>query len=155
MKIYVATNNPQTAGSWANVLRARDDVEVIEARAVSVQADIIVMAGAWAFERYGGRPTRDEAQILPNETGDGMPLWVAIPPYRPFVRKGNEITVREDFAEVSPAYFAIAQSLRAIRREFGNGVVVLLDLPLLGMDDPCDEQTPLSVATAIGEAMSE
>lgn len=96
MKIYLATQNPRTAESWTNVFRARDDVEVVESKATSVEADIIVMAGAWAFERYGGRPTRDQAQILPNETGDGLPLWVVIPPHRPFVRKGNEITVRSD-----------------------------------------------------------
>ncbi|MEU5613369.1 hypothetical protein AB0H03_32445 [Streptomyces sparsogenes] len=155
MKIYMAANDSQTVESWTNVFRARDGVDVVEARAASVEADIVVMAGVWAFERYDGRPTRDEAQILPNETGDGMPSWVVIPPYRPFVRKGSEIAVREDFAEVSPAYFAIVQSLRVIRREFGNDVVVLLNLPLLGMDDPHDEQTPLSVATAIDEAMSE
>lgn len=56
---------------------------------------------------------------------------------------------------MSPAYFAIVRSLEAIRREFGNEVVILLGLPLLGMDDPCDEATPISVARAIGEALGE
>ncbi|MEU5640174.1 hypothetical protein [Streptomyces milbemycinicus] len=155
MKIYIATTSPRTSGSWMNVFRTRDDVEVIESSATSVEADIIVMAGVWAFERYGGRPSRDQAQILPNERGDGFPLWVVIPPHLPVTRKVDEITVREDFAAVSPAYFAIVRSLEAIRREFGNEVVVLLALPLLGMDDPHDEATPVSVARAIDEVLSE
>lgn len=113
------------------------------------------MAGAWAFEWYGGRPTRDHAQVVANETGDGLPLWVVIPPYRPFVRLGGEIKVREDFASVSPAYFAIVESLRAIKREFGNEVVVVLCLPLLGMDDPDDGITPISVAQAVEEVLTD
>ncbi|KAK1182784.1 hypothetical protein B7755_034410 [Streptomyces sp. NBS 14/10] len=134
---------------------AQDDVEVIESRATSLEVDIVVMAGVWAFERYGGRPSHEQAQILPNETGDGFPLWVVIPPYRPVVRKDDEIVVREDFATVSPAYFAIVRSLQAMRREFGSEVVVLFGLPLLGMDDPRDRETPVSEARAIGESRSE
>lgn len=155
MKICATTQNRRTAELWAELLRPRSTLAVMESRAVDVAADVVVMAGAWAFERYGGRPTHDHAQIVPNERGDGFPLWVAIPPYRPFVRSGGEIKVREDFASVSPAYFAIFNSIRAIRREFGDEVEVVLDLPLLGMDDPDDEVTPISVADAIEEALRE
>lgn len=56
-----------------NVFRTRDDVEVIESSATLVEADIIVMAGIWAFERYGGRPSHNQAQILPNERGMDFP----------------------------------------------------------------------------------
>ncbi|MCG8924056.1 hypothetical protein [Lentzea sp. CC55] len=156
MKIYVTSRQSSTLDLWARLLRSDSaEIEFVDESRRTVQADVIVMSGVWAFDRYGGRPDREKAQILPNLRGDGLPSWIVVPPFRPVVESNGEIIVREDFEQVSPAYHAVLQSLRAIRDKFGCSAELVLSLPLLGMDDPQDESTPASVMQAVQAFMRE
>lgn len=113
------------------------------------------LEGVEAFDRYGGRPNGETAQILLNLRGDGLPEWIVVPPLRPIVERDEEFSIREDFEQINPACYAVLQSLRAVRDEFGDSVSVALDLPMLGRDDPRDESTPASVARAIEVFLNE
>jgi hypothetical protein len=149
MKIYVTSRQQATLDLWSSMLPASMKIEFVNEGDRRVQADALVMSGVWAFDRYGGRPNRESAQILSNTREDGLPEWIVIPPFRPIVEQDGSFVVREDFADVSPAYFSILESLRAFKNEFGDSSSVALDLPMLGMDDPRDESTPAAVARAI------
>ncbi|MCQ0022700.1 hypothetical protein M4914_06855 [Streptomyces somaliensis DSM 40738] len=149
MKIYVTSLQQSTLDLWSRLLPESTAIELVNQNSRSVRADVLVMSGVWAFDRYGGRPNRETAQILSNSNGDGLPDWIAVPPFRPIVEQDGGFSVREDFRQVSPAYYAVLQSLRAVRNEFGDSVSVILDLTMLGMDDPRDESTPASVARAV------
>ncbi|MGX4688718.1 hypothetical protein [Streptomyces sp. JNUCC 63] len=157
MKIYVTSRSRPTLDLWSSTLpRPRDvELEFVDENERSVQADVLVMSGVWAFDRYGGKPEREVAQLLPNTREDGLPQWIVVPPFRPVVERNGKVVVREDFASVSPAYHAILESLRCIRREFGDAVSVTLHLPLLGMDDPDDGSTVQSVGRAISQFLAE
>ncbi|MFI6301954.1 hypothetical protein ACIBCH_08790 [Amycolatopsis thailandensis] len=155
MKIYVTSRQQLTLDLWSGLLPRSISIEFVNGTSRSVQADVLVMSGVWAFDRYGGSPSREKAQVLSNSRGDGLPEWIVVPPFRPVVERGGEAFIREDFEQVSPAYHAVLQSLRAIRVEFGESVRVVLDLSLLGMNDPHDDLTPSSVARAIEEFVNE
>jgi hypothetical protein len=155
MKIYVTSRQQSTLDLWASLLPASKEVEFVNGDDRKVHADALVMSGVWAFDRYGGRPSRESAQILSNTRGDGLPEWIVIPPFRPVIERDGSFVVREDFEEVSPAYFAVLESLRAFKNEFGDCSSVALDLAMLGMDDPGDESTPASVARAIEAFLNE
>ncbi|MEU6263193.1 hypothetical protein [Saccharopolyspora shandongensis] len=155
MKIYVTSRHQSTLDLWARLFPASTVIEFVNESVRSVRADVLVMSGVWAFDRYGGRPNREAAQILSNARGDGLPEWIVVPPFRPVIERDGEIFVREDFERISPACYAVLQSLRAVSGEFGDSVSVALDLPMLGMDNPGDESTPASVAQAIQEFLNE
>ncbi|WP_427920754.1 hypothetical protein [Streptomyces sp. cg40] len=144
-----------TLNLWSRLLPESTAIEFANRSSRSVQTDVLAMSGVWAFDRYGGKPNREAAQILPNSRGDGLPEWIVVPPFRPIVERGGEFSIREDFEQISPAYHAVLQSLRAVRTEFGDSASVALDLPMLGMDDPHDESTPASVAQAIEIFLNE
>ncbi|MFC6093581.1 hypothetical protein [Saccharothrix lopnurensis] len=154
MKICVTSSRQSTLDLWARLLPASTAIGFVNGGGRSVRADVLVMSGVWAFDRYGGRPDREAAHILPNARGDGLPEWIVVPPFRPVVERDGEFVTREDFAEVSPAHYAVLRSLQAVREEFGDSVTVVLDLSLLGMDDPNDESTPASVARAIEDFLA-
>ncbi|MDQ2587991.1 hypothetical protein [Saccharothrix yanglingensis] len=154
MKICVTSSRQSTLDLWSRLLPASTAIRFVNGSSRSVRADVLVMSGVWAFDRYGGRPDREAAQILPNTRGDGLPEWIVVPPFRPVVERDGEFVTREDFAEVSPAYYAVLRSLQAVGEEFGDSVTVVLDLSLLGMDEPNDESTPASVARAIEEFLA-
>jgi hypothetical protein len=126
-------------------------VKVVASEGEAADADVAIMSGMWAFDRYGGRPNQETAQIRQNTSGDGFPDWIVIPPFRPMVVRDGKAEVREDFKPVSPAYFAVMESLRLTGEELGDSPSILLLLPLMGMDDPSDESTPISVAQAIDD----
>ena len=152
MKIYVASRNQETLDLWARLLPPSQCIEFVNYVERALRADAIIISGEWAFDRYGGSPDREVARIRPNMRNDGLPDWIVIPPYRPLAEVGDgTFKVRDDFRDVSPAYFGILQALRAIHANFGDVCSVILDLPLLGMDDSRDESTPRSAASAIGE----
>ncbi|MFE2374173.1 hypothetical protein [Streptomyces sp. NPDC059398] len=155
MKIYVTSLQQPTLDLWSRLLPATTAIEFANQSSRSLRADVLVMSGVWAFDRYGGRPNREAAQALPNSKGDGLPEWIVVPPFRPIVERDGEFSIREDFEQISPAYYAVLQSLRAVRDEFGDSASVVLDLPMLGMDDPHDESTPASVARAIEVFLNE
>jgi hypothetical protein len=156
MKIYVTSRQQATLDLWSGLLPASPTIEFANDGDRKVQADATVMSGIWAFDRYGGSPDREVAQVLANTRGDGLPQWVIIPPFRPVVKRGSgEFGIRDNFVDVSPAYFGILESLRAARRKFGDGCIVELNLPLLGMDDPRDSSTPSSVSDAIQAFIAE
>ncbi|WP_155989064.1 hypothetical protein [Nocardiopsis sp. CNT312] len=140
---------------WSRLLSKMPSVEFIDGSTGSIHADVFVMSGVWAFDRYGGSPKREEAQILPNARDDGLPDWIIVPPFLPVVEVNGEVQAGEEFKGVSPAYHAVINSLRAVRREFGVSVGVELHLPLLGMDDPSDESTPASVTRAIDDFLND
>ncbi|MFF1561720.1 hypothetical protein [Streptomyces sp. NPDC058279] len=155
MKIYVTSLQQSTLDLWSRLLPTSLGIEFVNERIRTVQADALVMSGVWAFDRYGGRPDREVAQVLSNSKDDGLPEWIIVPPFRPVVEWEGQISIRDDFRHVSPAYHAVLESLRAVRNEFGDSAIVVLDLPLLGMDDPRDEATPTSVAQAIEVFVTE
>ncbi|MFE7526647.1 hypothetical protein ACFU7Y_13070 [Kitasatospora sp. NPDC057542] len=155
MKIYVTSRQQSTLELWSRLLPVSIDIEFVNKADRSVQADALVMSGVWAFDRYGGSPKREAAQVLSNTRGDGLPEWIIVPPFRPVVQRGSKFVIRDDFEHVSPAYYAVLESLRMARSSFGDSASVALDLPMLGMDDPCDESTPASAARAIEEFLSE
>ncbi|WP_344053420.1 hypothetical protein [Streptomyces thermoalcalitolerans] len=72
MKIYVTSRSRPTLDLWSSTLpRPRDaELEFVDENERSVQADVFVMSGVWAFDRYGGKPEREVAQLLPNTRGD-------------------------------------------------------------------------------------
>lgn len=155
MKIYVSSLRQSTLDLWSRLLPPSKTIEFANRSSRSLGAGVLVMSGVWAFDRYGGSPDREAAQVLPNSRDDGMPEWIVVPPFRPVVERDGGVSIRDDFKQVSLAYYAVLQSLRVVRDEFGESVTVALDLPLLGMDDPGDESTPVSVARAIEAFMSE
>lgn len=155
MKIYVTSLQQSTLDRWSRLLPESMKIEFVNESSRSVRPDVLVMSGVWAFDRYGGRPNRETAQVLSNSRGDGLPEWIVVPPFRPVIERDGEFAIREDFEQISPAYYAVLQSLRAVRDEFGDSVSVALDLPMLGMDDPSDESTPASVARAIEVFLNE
>ncbi|MGS2586554.1 hypothetical protein [Streptomyces hebeiensis] len=155
MKIYVTSLQQSTLDLWSRLLPESMAIEFANQSSRSVRADALVISGVWAFDRYGGTPNREAAQILPNSRDDGLPEWIVVPPFRPIVERDGEFSIREDFEQISPAYYAVLQSLRAVKGEFGDSASVTLDLPMLGMDDPRDESTPASVARAIEVFLSE
>ncbi|MEU3059166.1 hypothetical protein [Streptomyces subrutilus] len=155
MKIYVTSRQQPTLDLWSRFLPASIGIEFVNEADRKVQADVLVMSGIWAFDRYGGSPNREAAQVLSNTRGDGLPDWIVVPPFRPVVERDGEFVIREDFEHVSPAYYAVLGALRAVRSDFGDSASIALDLSMLGMDDPCDESTPASVARAIEDFLSE
>ncbi|MER6121788.1 hypothetical protein ABT173_03630 [Streptomyces sp. NPDC001795] len=155
MKIYVTSRQQSTLDLWARLLPASTVIEFVNEGDRRVHADALAMSGVWAFDRYGGSPNREAAQILSNARGDGLPEWIVVPPFRPVVERDGSFSIRDDFEEVSPAYYAVLESLRAVKNEFGDSSSVALDLAMLGMDDPRDESTPASVARAIEAFLNE
>ncbi|GHF11249.1 hypothetical protein [Streptomyces fumanus] len=155
MKIYVTSLQQSTLDHWSRVLPESMGIEFVNESSRSVRADALVMSGVWAFDRYGGRPNREAAQVLPNSRDDGLPEWIVVPPFRPIAERDGRFSIREDFERISPAYHAVLHSLRAVRDELGDSVSVALDLPMLGMDDPHDESTPASVARAVEVFLNE
>lgn len=157
MKLYITSRSRPTLDLWSSTLpRPRDvELEFVDENEWSVQTDALVMSGVWAFDRYGGRPEREVAQLLLNTREDGLPQWIVVPPFLPVVERNGKFVVREDFASISPAYHAILESLRCIRREFGDAVSVELNLPLLGMDDSDDRSTAESAGRAISQFLAE
>lgn len=155
MKIYVTSRQQSTLDLWARLLPASTVIEFINEGDRRVQADALAMSGVWAFDRYGGSPNREAAQILSNARDDGLPEWIVVPPFRPVVERDGSFAIRDDFEEVSPAYYAVLESLRAVKDELGDSSSVALDLAMLGMDDPRDESTPTSVARAIEAFLNE
>ncbi|GAA1932901.1 hypothetical protein [Kitasatospora viridis] len=149
MKMYVTSRQQATLDLWSRLLPASMAIDFVNEDVRSIRADVLVMSGVWAFDRYGGSPNREAAQVLSNATGDGLPEWIVVPPFRPIVERDGKFIIRRDFQKISPAYHAILESLRVVKNEFGDSVRVALDLPMLGMDDPCDESTPTSAASAI------
>ncbi|WP_327074588.1 hypothetical protein OG196_33320 [Kitasatospora purpeofusca] len=155
MKIYVTSRQQATLDLWSLFLPVSIAIEFVNEVERVVRADVLAMSGIWAFDRYGGSPNREVAQVLSNERGDGLSDWIVVPPFRPIVECDGEISIREDFKDVSPAYHAVLGILRAVRSEFGNSASITFDLPMLGMDDSRDESTPASVARAMEEFLSE
>jgi hypothetical protein len=158
MKIYVASTNSDTLGLWRSVVR-NPAVAFTSTLLPKLRCDGVLMAGQFAFDRYGGRPERSRAQILRNDKGDGMPPFVIVPPYRPMVEdaEGGR-RVAPGWEHVSPAYHAISCGLTDIRawngkRAEGERKIesVVLDLAMLGMNNPADLQTPHSVNRALEE----
>jgi hypothetical protein len=156
MKIFVTSRQQATLDLWSGLLSASTVIGFVNDSDRKVQADAIVMSGVWAFDRYGGSPSREVAQVFSNMKDDGLPQWIVVPPFRPIVKRSSgEFDIRDDFVNISPAYFGILESLRAARREFGNCCTVEFNLPLLGMDDPRDSSTPSSVSDAIQKFITE
>lgn len=113
------------------------------------------MSEMFALERYGGSSRRDVAQIFDNLRNDGMPPLVVVPPSQPVQRTsaGTYEAVPEMCAE-SPAYYGFSRTFQAIsrwnERKFSRKIAsLILDLPLLGLNDPNDLSTPKSVREAM------
>lgn len=143
MKIKIVSDNQETLDLWRESFPPFSGIHFVDSGVYRRGVDIVVLSGMWGFDRYGGSPSRESAQILPNELNDGMPDWVVIPPFLPADETGG------DSNPMSPAYYAVLKSLLKITQDFGFCLNLALDLALLGMDDPEDVSTPLSVARAI------
>lgn len=155
MKLIVTSQNQEILDLWRENLAEVGPVEFGTTPAQWRDVDAVVISGMWAFDRYGGRPSRENAQVLQNDRGDGLPRRVIVPPFLPVVIRDGEARIREDYENVSPAYFAFLESLRTANREFGESSRIVFDLPLLGMDKALDESTPRSAARAIKIWLSE
>ncbi|MFB8382198.1 hypothetical protein [Streptomyces rubiginosohelvolus] len=161
MKFLITTLREPTLAVWQSVLPEDDHVEYRLASARAVDADALCIAGIYAFERYGGAPRNDVAQILDNLRNDGLPSLIIVPPSLPMVREADgTVTVHPDFEEVSPAYHAMARTGEAIlrwnERDSGKSIhTVVVDLPLLGMDAPDDRKTPCSARRAIHDTFTD
>ncbi len=162
MKIYIASRDRGTLSLWESVIGTHGTLQYTTAVPPGLDVDAVVMSGMFAFDRYGGRPNRHEAQIIGNSRDDGFPRYVVIPPYRP-LEKGADGTYRVPprFAEITPSYYAVSCTLRDVElwNEMSRGTPeeiksMVLDLALLEMDNPHDESTPKSVAKAILEHLS-
>jgi len=155
VKLIVTSQNQETLDLWREVMVEVGPVE-FGANPVGVAGlDAVVISGKWAFDRYGGRPNREHAQVLNNERGDGLPRRIIVPPFLPVVIRDGEVRIREDYENISPTYFAFLESLLAASSEFDESCRVAFDLPLLGMDQPSDEITPRSAARAIRAWLNE
>jgi hypothetical protein len=149
VKLYVISRNQQTIDLWRAILSEVGSIQFSSDPPAWADIDAIVMSGKWAFDRYGGRPSRESAQVLQNDRDDGLPRQVIVPPFRPVVIREGEARIREDYENVSPTYFAFLESLLAASREFDQSCRIAFYLPMLGMDQPSDESTPRSAARAI------
>jgi len=149
VKLDVISRNQETIELWSAIFSEVGPIQFSSAPPVWLDIDAVVMSGKWAFDRYGGKPNRESAQVLQNDRGDGLPRRVIVPPYRPVVIRDGEARIREDYENVSPTYFAFLESLLAASREFGEPSRIAFYLPMLGMDQPSDESTPRSAARAI------
>ena len=154
----VIASERRTLDTWRRCVGVQAGVEFWLGRPRDAVADAVAVAGAFAYERYGGRPLAGEARVLRNGRGDGFPGLVVVPASRP-MRLGTDgrPVVRAEFADVSPAYFGLSRALAALREwnDVGNEPhvdVLLLPLALLGMDDAEDTATPASVGRALREA---
>ncbi|WP_255953524.1 hypothetical protein [Streptomyces odontomachi] len=155
MKIYVTSHQQATLDLWAGLLPEAAAIEYVSGNIDPAQVDALAISGIWAFDRYGGKPSREAAQIVSNKNGDGLPGWIIIPPFRPVTEQSGEISIRKDFKHISPTYHAVLESLRAARERFGESASVALDLPMLGMDNPRDEATAVSASRAIETFLNE
>lgn len=149
MKIYITSQHEQTLSLWRRTLPNDPEIEFALNSDGAIQADVLVMSGVWAFDRYGGKPDHTAAQVRENVRGDGLPDWIIVPPFRPTIERDGIIEIRADFKNVSPSYYAIFESLKTARHSFGDSCTVILDLLMLGMDDWNDTSTPTSVGRAI------
>jgi hypothetical protein len=158
MKIHVATTNQKTLEVWRSIIRI-PIVEFTSTVPPQLTTDAILMAGQFAFDRYGGRPQSSDAQILQNKNGDGMPPFIIIPPYRPMVKnpEGGR-SVAPGWEDVSPAYHAVSRALEGIKswnlQEFDTPhhiESIVIDLAMLGMNNSSDTRTPASVHRALAE----
>ncbi len=157
MNIYITSQSPQVLTLWKTYIPPSSLIEYRDVSPTQLSADAIMMDGSFAFERYGGRPQRDVAQILPNRRNDNLPDLVVIPPYRPVVDEhGGGHVAAPGWQDTSPAFHAISRSLLAIREwNFNKNVLAIsavnMSLPFLGMNDETDQSTPMSVCRALSE----
>ncbi|GAB2913764.1 hypothetical protein [Streptomyces mayteni] len=156
MQIIITSRNAETVQTWQRVLEGDPDVHLQVGNRAQVPVDAVVMAGIFAHERYGGRPSYETAEILVNKRGDGQPLLVIVPPSRPMrFDEHHTPQVHPDYATVQPAYHAATHVFDAIHRwnETHQEAISAIEvsLPLLGLDDPGDESSPRSFDRALRE----
>jgi hypothetical protein len=160
MDIIITSDSARLLDVWRKHLGADLPVELWEAEARDVPADAALVAGTFAFGRYGGRPKGGEAQILRNGRGDGYPGLIVVPATRPAVLDADgRAVVRPEYAQVSPAYFGVSRALEAVREWNAGGAeprvdVLLLPLGLLGMESVDDTATPESVGRAVRDGLA-
>ncbi|GHB33682.1 hypothetical protein [Streptomyces chryseus] len=158
MNIYITSQKPQVLALWKECIPPSTLIEYRDVSPTQLSVDAILMAGSFAFERYGGRPQRDVAQILPNRRNDNLPNLVIIPPYRPVAdQEGGGHLAAPGWEDTSPAFHAISRSLLAIREWNSTNEHLLaistvnMSLPFLGMNDETDQSTPMSAYRALSE----
>lgn len=159
--IYIASREPATLSLWKERIPPCEGIEFSTEVPPSLKADAVAMSGAFAFDRYGGRPNRYEAQIIENTRGDGFPGFVVIPPYRLQVEQPDgSFSVAPEHAHMNPSYYAVSCTLRdvtlwnSIAQDSADAISsIILDLALLEMEDPLDSSTPESVGQAIRETL--
>jgi len=156
MQLVITSQNTGTLETWRGVFSEFPGVTFQAALRAETPVDAVLMAGIFAFERYGGRPEFDRAQILENHRGDGWPELVIVPPSRPTVRNGEgEWSVRPEYAEIKPAYYAASHTFQAVtewNEDHEKPVAAIeINLPLLDMDNPSDESSAQSFRTALAE----
>jgi hypothetical protein len=154
MKITIASDQEAVVAVWRQELASVPGVSFSADPQTAFPADAVVLSGIFAFDRYGGRPRNDAAQILVNRHDDGFPGLVVVPPSLPAVfDEAGRPVIREDFADVSPAYHAVSHTMSALRewnrRDERHVETVVFHLPMMGMNDPADHRTPASVRRAL------
>ncbi|WP_328873146.1 hypothetical protein OHT76_25275 [Streptomyces sp. NBC_00287] len=156
MRLVITSQKTDTLDRWQRVFEGCAEVTCRCGLRAEIPVDAVLMAGVFAHERYGGRPSFSEAEILENRRGDGWPDLVIVPPTRPMARDSDgNCKVHADYAEMQPAYFAASRSFRAIVEWNSTHDVpisaVELNLGLMNMDNPVDDSSARSFRDAFEE----
>ncbi|MXM62308.1 hypothetical protein GR925_02290 [Streptomyces sp. HUCO-GS316] len=156
MYLVITSQKNETLDRWQRVFEGCTDVACQKGLRAETPVDAVLMAGLFALERYGGRPSFAEAQILENRRGDGWHDLVIVPPTRPMTKdsEGNW-KVRAEYEAIQPAYFAASRSFQAIVQWNNSHEVpisaVEINLPLMNMDNPVDDSSPRAFREAFEE----
>ncbi|MFE6336250.1 hypothetical protein ACFVOK_24045 [Streptomyces sp. NPDC057798] len=156
MHIVITSQKTSTLDRWQRVFEGCADVTCRRGLRAESPVDAVLMAGLFAHERYGGRPSFSEAEVLENRRGDGWPDLVIVPPTRPMTKdsEGNW-KVHADYADIQPAYFAASRSFQAIVDWNSTHEVsisaVELNLGLMNMDNPVDDSSARAFRSAFEE----
>ncbi|MDQ1017028.1 hypothetical protein [Streptomyces afghaniensis] len=161
VRLVITSQKTDTLDRWQRVFDGCQDVICQQGLRARTPVDAVLMAGIFALERYGGRAGAQEAQILENRRGDGWHGLIVVPPGRPMTRDAQgEWRVQAGYAHIQPAYFAASRSFRAIEEWNAHHVeqpisAVEINLPLMNMDNPVDDSSPLSFREAFEEYREE
>ncbi|MBC2908240.1 hypothetical protein [Streptomyces cupreus] len=156
MRLVITSQKTDTLDRWQRAFEGCAEVTCRRGPRAETPVDAVLMAGLFAHERYGGRPSFSEAEILQNRRGDGCPDLVIVPPTRPMAKDSDgNWKVHTDYADIHPARFAASRCFQAIVEWNSTQEVpisaVELNLGLMNMDNPVDD----SSARAFRDAFEE
>jgi hypothetical protein len=156
VNLVITAQRTETLGTWQPVFEDCADVVCQRGLRAGSPVDAVLMAGLFALERYGGRPSFEHAQILENRRGDGWHALIVVPPTRPMTKDARgDWKVRADYEGIHPVYFAASRSFQAIAEWNETHEVpisaVEVNLPLMNMDRPVDDSSARAFKAAYEE----